>query len=34
MGLSLEYIEGQTPIEEEEKEGLQINCRHIDLKCI
>ena len=24
MGLSLEYIEGQTPIEEEEKEGLLI----------
>ena len=24
MGLSLEYIDGQTPIEEEEKEGLLI----------
>ena len=24
MGLSLEYIEGQTPIDEEEKDGLLI----------
>jgi hypothetical protein len=24
MGLSLEYIEGQTPIDEEEKDGLVI----------
>lgn len=24
MGLELEYIEGQTPIDEEEKEGLKI----------
>jgi hypothetical protein len=24
MGLDLEYIKGQTPIDEEEKEGLKI----------
>ena len=24
MGLDLEYIDGQTPIDEEEKEGLRI----------
>ncbi len=24
MGLELEYIEGQTPIDEDEKEGLRI----------
>lgn len=27
MGLDLDYIDGQTPLDEDEKEGLLIVCR-------
>jgi hypothetical protein len=31
MGLDLDYIDGQTPLDEDEKEGLLINVREESL---